>query len=151
MSFLKNIFTSLLRIHSSFLHIFYFSKYFESVNSKIADFEIWWRPNPSNFSKFRYKIAKFVKLPSSHKTPLLPFFPIPSPSSQPSFLSPRSSHHFALPRRCFFFLPSSIQIKERSQRLHANPPVSTSQEKPLIRERNPRYLRSCLPLPSPVE
>jgi hypothetical protein len=34
MSFLKNIFTSLLKIHSSFLHIFYFFKYFESVNSE---------------------------------------------------------------------------------------------------------------------
>jgi hypothetical protein len=41
MLFLKNIFTSLLRIHSSFLHIFFlFFKYFESVNSKITNFKI---------------------------------------------------------------------------------------------------------------
>jgi hypothetical protein len=51
MSYLKNIFTGLLRIHSIFLHIFYFFKYFKSVNSKIADFEIQWGPNPSNFDK----------------------------------------------------------------------------------------------------
>jgi hypothetical protein len=57
MLFLKNIFTRLLRIHSSFLHIFFayflFFKYFESVNSKITDFEIRWGPNPSNFDEFR--------------------------------------------------------------------------------------------------
>jgi hypothetical protein len=53
MSFLKNIFTSLLRIHSSFFTYFLFFKYFEFVNSKIIDFEIWWGPNPSNFSKIR--------------------------------------------------------------------------------------------------
>jgi hypothetical protein len=56
MLFLKIIFISLLRIYSSFftyfLH-FYFSKYFESVNSKIVDFEIRWGPNPSNFNKIR--------------------------------------------------------------------------------------------------
>jgi hypothetical protein len=40
MSFLTNIFTGPLRIHSSFLHIFYFIKNFKSVNSTIADFEI---------------------------------------------------------------------------------------------------------------
>jgi hypothetical protein len=34
MSFLKNIFTNLLRIHSSFFTYFLFFKYFESVNSK---------------------------------------------------------------------------------------------------------------------
>jgi hypothetical protein len=38
MSFLKNIFTGMLIIHSSFL---YFFKYFKSVNSKITDFKIW--------------------------------------------------------------------------------------------------------------
>jgi hypothetical protein len=46
----ENIFTSLLIIHSSFFYIFFF-KYFEFINSKITDFEIWWGPNPSNFSK----------------------------------------------------------------------------------------------------
>jgi hypothetical protein len=51
MSFLKNIFTGLLRIHSSFLHIFF--KYFKYVNSKIIDFEIRWGPNLSNFGEFR--------------------------------------------------------------------------------------------------
>jgi hypothetical protein len=50
-SFLKNIFTDLLRIHSSFLHIFYFLKYFEFVNKKITDFKIRWGLNPSNFGK----------------------------------------------------------------------------------------------------
>jgi hypothetical protein len=49
MSFLKNIFTNLLRIHSSFFTYFLFFKYFKSMNSKIADFEIRWGPNPSNF------------------------------------------------------------------------------------------------------
>jgi hypothetical protein len=53
MSFLKNIFTNLVRIHSSFLHIFNFSKYFESVNSKITDFEIQWGLNPPNFDEFQ--------------------------------------------------------------------------------------------------
>jgi hypothetical protein len=53
MSFLKNIFTSLLRIHSSFLHIFLFFKYFEFVNSKIPDFKIRRGPNPLNFDEFR--------------------------------------------------------------------------------------------------
>jgi hypothetical protein len=57
MLFLKNIFTSLLRIHSSFftyfVAYFLFFKYFESVNSKITDFEIRWGPNPSNFDEFR--------------------------------------------------------------------------------------------------
>jgi membrane-associated protease RseP (regulator of RpoE activity) len=52
MLFLKNIFTSLLRIYSSFLHIFYFFKYFESVNSKPTYFKIWWGPNLSNFNEF---------------------------------------------------------------------------------------------------
>jgi hypothetical protein len=52
MSFLKNIFISPLRIHASFLHTFFiFFKYFEYVNSKITDFEIWWGPNLSNFDK----------------------------------------------------------------------------------------------------
>jgi hypothetical protein len=40
MLFLKNIFTNLLRIHSSFFTFFLFFKYFESMNSKIGDFEI---------------------------------------------------------------------------------------------------------------
>jgi hypothetical protein len=40
MSFLKNIFTGLLRIHSIFSHIFYFFKYFKFINIKIVDFEI---------------------------------------------------------------------------------------------------------------
>jgi hypothetical protein len=53
MSFLKNIFTSLLRIHSSFFTYFYFFKYFESVNSKITDFEIPWGPHSLNFGEFR--------------------------------------------------------------------------------------------------
>jgi hypothetical protein len=39
MSFFKNIFTSLLKIHSSFF-IFLFSKYFKFMNSKIVDFKI---------------------------------------------------------------------------------------------------------------
>jgi hypothetical protein len=51
MSFLKNIFTNLLRIHSSFLYFLFFKKYFESVNSKVTDFKIRWGQNPSNFSK----------------------------------------------------------------------------------------------------
>jgi hypothetical protein len=52
MSFLKNIFIGLFRIHSSvYMFFFYFFKYFETVNSKIADFEIQWGPNPSNFGK----------------------------------------------------------------------------------------------------
>jgi hypothetical protein len=49
MSFLKNIFTSLLNF---FTYFFYFFKYFKSINSKIADFEIRWGPNPSNFDEF---------------------------------------------------------------------------------------------------
>jgi hypothetical protein len=53
MSFLKNIFTGLLRIHSSFFTFFLFFKHFEFVNSKIVDFEIRWGPNPSNFIKIR--------------------------------------------------------------------------------------------------
>jgi hypothetical protein len=51
MSFLKNIFTC-----SEFILVFthfLFFKYFESMNSKITDFEIQWRPNPSNFSKIQ--------------------------------------------------------------------------------------------------
>jgi hypothetical protein len=51
MSILKNIFIGLLRIHSSFLYIFIFFKYFESVNIKIIDFKIRWGQNPSNFDK----------------------------------------------------------------------------------------------------
>jgi hypothetical protein len=34
MSFLKNIFTDLLKIYSSFFYIFF--EYFESINSKIV-------------------------------------------------------------------------------------------------------------------
>jgi hypothetical protein len=47
MSFLKNIFTSMFRIHYTFF------TYFKSMNSKITGFEIWWGPNLLNFSKFR--------------------------------------------------------------------------------------------------
>jgi hypothetical protein len=51
MPFLKNIFTGLLRIYSSFFYFLFF-KYFESVNTKIANFKIRWGLNPSNFDEF---------------------------------------------------------------------------------------------------
>jgi hypothetical protein len=52
MLFLKNIFISLPRIHSSFFYIFIISpNIFEYVNSGITDFETQWGLNPSNFDK----------------------------------------------------------------------------------------------------
>jgi hypothetical protein len=56
MSFLKNIFTGLLRIHSSFLHIFYYFKYFKSMNSKspILKFE------GDRIRRISVKFAEFV-------------------------------------------------------------------------------------------
>jgi hypothetical protein len=55
MSFLKNIFTDLLKIYSSFFIYFLFFIYFESVNNKITDFEI-------RSGKFRIFFAEFVNL-----------------------------------------------------------------------------------------
>jgi preprotein translocase subunit Sec63 len=56
MSFLKNIVTSLLWIHSSFLHIFYFSKYFKSVNSKSPILKF----DGDRICQITVKFAKFV-------------------------------------------------------------------------------------------
>jgi hypothetical protein len=56
MSFFKNIFINLLRIHSSFFTYFLFFKYFKFVNSKIADFEIRW----DRIRRISVKFAEFV-------------------------------------------------------------------------------------------
>jgi hypothetical protein len=62
-SFLKIIFTSLLGIHSSFLHIFYFSNISNmwTVKLPILKFRGGRRgPSPSNFKKISVKFAEFI-------------------------------------------------------------------------------------------
>jgi hypothetical protein len=56
MSFLKNIFTSLLRIYSRFFTYFLFFKYFKSINSTITNFKIQW----DRIRQISVKFTEFV-------------------------------------------------------------------------------------------